>query len=174
MTRRVLLCQRLAHLRSLISELDHHVVNALHDADLIVTTDPRLSVPATEVLQFGGAITDNNGPARSYILATVLENSWRTTAAADMLELAPLARATLLTDPPPTGLRWTGHGPPPEPTYLTPLVTTGSGQHAAAIVHRACGGTLWWVSENTLDTAPWLDVILTGPFRRGLDGLSVE
>lgn len=168
MTRKVLLCRSLKHLRSLVVELEHHVVNAVHDADLIVTTDPGLSAPATEVLQFGGAVLDTSSCGGQYAPVPAHAGTWRITAAADMLELAPLAHATLLTDPPSTGLRWTGDNPSSEPEYATPLVTADSGHHAAAIIHRSCGGTLWWVSEHTLDTAPWLDAVLQGPFCRGL------
>jgi len=172
--RNAFLCQQLSHLGGLVARLGHCVVDGREDADLVATTNPVLAAtPAVEVLQFGGAVIDDV-PGGRYIPAPVTARAWRTTAAADMLDVALLARATLLTDPPRTGLHWTGHSPPPEPAYATPLATTASGHHAAVIIHRSRGGMLWWVSEHTLDTAPWLDVVLEGPFRRGLVGYDIQ
>lgn len=126
-----MLCRRLGHLRALVVELRHRVVDAVHDADVIVTTDPRMSAPAVEVLQFGGAVLDPNGPDGQYVPAPVSTTAWRITVAAEMLELEGLAHATLLTDPPPTGLRWSGANPPPEPAFATP-----AGHHRRRLPRR--------------------------------------
>lgn len=174
MARSVFLSQLVTSLGDLVAELGHHVVARPDGADLVVTTGPDPTAPpAVEVLQFGGAVMDTV-PGGRYAPAPVTGRGWRTTAAAELLGVTSLARATLLTDPPPVGLHWAGRGPPPEPAYATPLATSSSGHHAAAIIHRSCGGTLWWVSEHTLDTAPWLDVLLEGPFRRRIETYGLE
>lgn len=174
MPRSVFLCRRLRDLGAHVVDLGHRLTDSRADADLIVTADPGLSVPpGSEVLQFGGPVIDTL-PGGRYITAPTTADAWRVTPAADMLGLSALASATLLVDPPTTALRWAGETQPPEPAHATPLVTAGDGQHAAAIIHRSDGGTLWWVSDHTLDTRPWLDAILHEPLRPTLSGYDLE
>lgn len=174
MARTVFLSDTLSHLAEIVLRLGHRVTPILAEADLLVAAR---SVPDLtgdqEILQFGGAVPGDLPDGR-YVTAPVTARHWRITPAADLLGLRALAHATLLTDPPRAGLHWTGRAPAPEPAYATPLVTTRSGHHAAALFHRPHGGNHWWVTEQTLDPAPWVEAVLEHPLRPSLHGYDIE
>ncbi|MCK6209572.1 hypothetical protein KZX45_03315 [Georgenia sp. EYE_87] len=135
-----------------IVSADGHTLTATPaDADLVVTTAPAAPLavaPGATILQFGGPL---RLPTGTHVATQVLDASFCTTPAAQVLGVDLMARATLLTDPPRTAIVGAGR------TDVVPLVTNAHGQHLALLFPHARDGWHWWVHENSLDTLPWID-----------------
>ena len=130
------------------------------DADLVISAGPAPARPTADVLQFGGAI---HGPlgAGEFVQEAVMSPHWTISPGAELLGLAEIAAANLLLDPPRSGMRWNSGTGATLRQPVTPLVTAASGHHAAMIVRRPGGGHLWWISENTLDYLPWVEMAMS-------------
>ena len=131
---------------------DGHTLTATPvDADLVVTcvpADPLVLAAGATILQFGGPL---RLPTGTHVPTQVLDASFRTTPAAQVLGVDLMARATLLTDPPRTAIVGAGQAD------VVPLVTNAHGQHLALLVPHPRDGWHWWVHESTLDPLPWID-----------------
>ncbi|GAA4287517.1 hypothetical protein [Georgenia daeguensis] len=135
----------------IVSSDGHTLTATPEDADLVVTTVPTAPSavpPGATILQFGGPL---RLPTGTHVPTQVLDNSFRTTPAAQVLGVDLMARATLLTDPPRTAIVGAGQ------TDVVPLVTNAHGQHLALLFPHSRGGWHWWVHESSLDTLPWID-----------------
>jgi hypothetical protein len=134
----------------IVSSDGHTLTSTPADADLVVTgpVAPLAVAPGATILQFGGPL---RLPTGTHVATRVLDVSFFTTPAAQVLGVDLMARATLLTDPPRTAI--VGAGRP----NVVPLVTNAHGQHLALLFPHSRGGWHWWVHEDSLDTLPWID-----------------
>jgi hypothetical protein len=131
----------------------HSMTESPADAEIVVTTGltvPCAVAPRTTILQLGGPL---RLPSGCHVPTPVLDNRFRTTPAAEVLDVDLMATATLLIDPPRTAIVGTG-------TDVVPLVTNAHGQHLALLVPHGRQGWHWWVHEDSLDSLPWIDAAI--------------